>query len=397
MSYITLLTHESYLPGALTLGAQLKHLGTKYPLSLLVDTSAIAPHSLALLEQVYDNVIAIDNELILAPLRPVAEKLGRTELAVTFTKLHLWNQTTYDKLVYLDADTLPLASLDDLFETNVGPEQIAASPDAGWPDIFNSGVLVLAPSARVFGELLAAAAADASTFDGADQGLLNEYFNLGSDGANWHRLPFVYNVTPNVSNHYQYNPAFARFADKIKLLHFIGATKPWHATDVLSSDLDNLHHYWWAAFNKHYGEDYALKYRILAQPRGEAYNLQLTKLANVWDTDAAGALEHEHETEPVADDVDKVFPWEQRGARPATRVFHPSTKVEPIADRAPTAAVDEVTDGLESVDISSRVSSLRKANFTDESSFNPDQALEEVARLPLKFMTKHAQKDFSTE
>ena len=65
-----------------------------------------------------------------------------------------------------------LQNVDDLFER---PE-LSAAPDVGWPDCFNSGVFVFEPSARTFGELLDLAVTKGS-FDGADQGLLNQYFS----------------------------------------------------------------------------------------------------------------------------------------------------------------------------------------------------------------------------
>ena len=62
----------------------------------------------------------------------------RSELGVTFTKLHCWRLTEYRKCVFLDADTLVLANIDDLFDR----DELSAAPDAGWPDCFNSGVFV---------------------------------------------------------------------------------------------------------------------------------------------------------------------------------------------------------------------------------------------------------------
>jgi glycogenin glucosyltransferase len=79
---------------------------------------------------------------------------------------------------------------------------LAASPDIGWPDAFNSGLLVLTPSLSTFSDIRDFAISRGS-WDGADQGLLNDYF--GGDeasgeigrGGGWQRLPFRYNVTPN--------------------------------------------------------------------------------------------------------------------------------------------------------------------------------------------------------
>ncbi len=42
--------------------------------------------------------------------------LRRPELGVTLTKIHVFNLTEYSKCVYLDADTLVLQNVDDLFE-----------------------------------------------------------------------------------------------------------------------------------------------------------------------------------------------------------------------------------------------------------------------------------------
>jgi hypothetical protein len=40
------------------------------------------------------------------------------------------------------------------------------------------------------------------------------------------RLPFTFNMTANAS--YGYVPAYQRFKDSIRIVHFIGAHKPWH-------------------------------------------------------------------------------------------------------------------------------------------------------------------------
>jgi glycogenin glucosyltransferase len=36
--------------------------------------------------------------------------MGRPDLSATFTKIALWQQTQFRKIIYLDADTLPLRS-----------------------------------------------------------------------------------------------------------------------------------------------------------------------------------------------------------------------------------------------------------------------------------------------
>lgn len=129
--------------------------------------------------------------------------LGRPDLAgsagAPLTKLHAWRLTGYNKVVYLDADMLVLKPIAHLFSISA---HLAAAPDIGWPDAFNSGLLVLTPDLATFGALREYAVSSGS-WDGADQGLLNDYFggeigtaDVGAGGG-WQRLPFRYNVTPN--------------------------------------------------------------------------------------------------------------------------------------------------------------------------------------------------------
>lgn len=87
--------------------------------------------------------------------------LSRPELGITFTKLHCWRLTQFEKCVFLDADTLVLVNCDELFER----EEFSAAPDVGWPDCFNSGVFVFKPSTDTFDKLIQFAIQKGS-FDG---------------------------------------------------------------------------------------------------------------------------------------------------------------------------------------------------------------------------------------
>ena len=87
--------------------------------------------------------------------------LTRPELGVTFSKIHAWRLTHYTKCVFLDADTLVLQNVDELFDR----EELSAAPDIGWPDCFNTGVFVFVPSMETFRNLLDLAKQSGS-FDG---------------------------------------------------------------------------------------------------------------------------------------------------------------------------------------------------------------------------------------
>lgn len=131
------------------------------------------------------------------PLTPALTPafLGRPDLTTVLTKLHVFRLVQYSKIIFLDADVLPLRPLTHLFQL---PHEFSAAPDVGWPDIFNSGVLVLSPGEDKFNELNDLLKFK-GTWDGGDQGILNEW-----RGNNWNRLSFTYNTTPTAA--YTYVP-----------------------------------------------------------------------------------------------------------------------------------------------------------------------------------------------
>lgn len=96
--------------------------------------------------------------------------------------------------------------------------------DVGWPSLFNSGVFVLRPSLGTFQKLVAFAESNGS-FDGGDQGLLNDFFSDWSTADIKKHLPFTYNLNANAS--YFYAPAYKKYADQIHVIHYIGPGKPW--------------------------------------------------------------------------------------------------------------------------------------------------------------------------
>lgn len=101
--------------------------------------------------------------------------------------MHLFRLTQYSKVIFLDADTLVLRPISHLFSLTA---PFSAAPDSGWPDAFNSGFMVATPSDATF-EGLMTMMSERGSWDGGDQGLLNDFF------PDWHRLSFTYNVTPS--------------------------------------------------------------------------------------------------------------------------------------------------------------------------------------------------------
>ncbi|KAJ3072797.1 hypothetical protein HDU98_002876 [Podochytrium sp. JEL0797] len=259
-AFVTLVTSDSYVPGALALASSLRTSGslTRGAFTVaLCSGPGLRASSVSLLHRGFDFVCFVSplvsghkdskDNLVL---------LGRPELASTFTKLHCFDPKKVrgaDRVVFLDADVLVTKDISLLFD-RLNNCDFAAAPDVGWPDIFNSGVFVTRTNKDIF-DALCWDAKHAASFDGGDQGLLNAFFDtwatgseptdsysnpttiINSDGNTESRpycdpgikraarLPFIFNVTPSAV--YSYAPAFKQFKHNVAIIHFAGHTKPW--------------------------------------------------------------------------------------------------------------------------------------------------------------------------
>lgn len=235
---MTLATTDAYGVGALVLAHSLLSQGTTRQLVIMVTPGVTEPVKSAL-AQVFHNVVTVD--VLDSQDSAHLALLERPELGITFTKLHCWTLTQYTKCVFLDADILALQNSDELFSQ---PE-LSAACDVGWPDCFNSGMFVFVPSQETYDRLIDFAKTTGS-FDGGDQGLLNSFF------PSWNRLSFVYNMVASAA--YTYLPAFKQFGKGVKLVHFLGSTKPWHgetaSTSAAGASYATFVQAWWAIYRQ---------------------------------------------------------------------------------------------------------------------------------------------------
>ena len=132
-----------------------------------------------------------------------------------FAKLRLW-QLDYDRVVFLDADTLVLRNIDSLFDY---PEFCAA------PNVYesladfhrmNSGVFTARPDPVTFEAMLERLDAPGAFWRRTDQTFLQEVF------PDWHGLP----VTCNMLQYVWFNLPELWSWEQIKVLHF-QYEKPW--------------------------------------------------------------------------------------------------------------------------------------------------------------------------
>ncbi|KZT30838.1 glycosyltransferase family 8 protein [Neolentinus lepideus HHB14362 ss-1] len=283
-AFATLITSDSYLPGALALVAALRDVHPSPPVPpqvnfqtlCLVTPESVDVSTIKLLRRAYDVVVGV--EIIDQEDVQGLKLLGRPDLSHVLTKLHVFRLTQYSKVIFLDADILPIRPLSHLFNL---PHEFSAVPDVGWPDIFNSGMMVLTPGEDKFQELRELAKTQGS-WDGGDQGLLNEW-----RGQNWNRLSFTYNTTPTAA--YTYAPAYERFGSQISAIHFIGPNKPWRDIPYRApgskefqeeaTGPQRAYNYsalvdrWYAVYDKHYR----------SQPVGPEPEFEVRQYTPAWD------------------------------------------------------------------------------------------------------------------
>ncbi|KAL4810716.1 hypothetical protein BDV18DRAFT_149902 [Aspergillus unguis] len=207
--------------------------------------------------------------------------MDRPDLIATFTKIELWRQTQFKRIVYIDCDVVSIRAPDELLDLDV---DFAAAPDVGWPDCFNSGVMVLKPNMQDYFALKALAERGTS-FDGADQGLLNMHFR------DWHRLSFTYNCTPSAN--YQYIPAYNHFQSTISLIHFIGSQKPWNMPRQVPpyhSPFNQLLGRWWTIYDRHYRTAAAEQVQSTGPISPEVYRTE----SSIHVQHAPETLQHQH-------------------------------------------------------------------------------------------------------
>jgi len=253
---VTLATTDDYAKGAVVLARSLKKQGSRAELVCMVSPDVSEGSKLSL-QMAFDRIITIDvmnsNEV------QTLNRMGRAELGVTWTKLNAWKLTEYAKMIFMDADMICVQNIDELFER----DEISAVPDCGWPSIFNSGLFVFTPSIETYGKLVEFAKTN-SSWDGGDQGLLNSYFSDWSTKDISRILPFGYNV--HAAATYAFNPAHTQFKDSIKVIHFLGASKPWQSRVASPGPFNEYWHLWWNIYNSN-------------QNGGASYNTQSGKFS----------------------------------------------------------------------------------------------------------------------
>lgn len=233
-TFLSILTSNDYLPGLLVLEHSLQKTGAAYPFLTLL-TPNISPETRAILDSHEIAYKILDYNLD----NPTNVNRGH-RWSYTYSKIFIFGQTEYDKVVYLDVDMLVLRNIDELFThkhlsaTNAG----GSLPRKKHWTHMNSGIMVIEPSRELFEDMvskigkietLKSGGAALKPQHGSDQDFINAYFRDWPNQKELH-LDHKYNIF-----HYyleEYNKFFGytiEDSDKpISIIHYANYSKPWN-------------------------------------------------------------------------------------------------------------------------------------------------------------------------
>eukprot|EP01103_Thecamoeba_quadrilineata_P014407 TRINITY_DN4297_c0_g1_i2.p1 TRINITY_DN4297_c0_g1~~TRINITY_DN4297_c0_g1_i2.p1 ORF type:complete len:626 (+),score=85.83 TRINITY_DN4297_c0_g1_i2:153-2030(+) len=211
-AYVSFVSTDNHMLPGLVLGRSLAKSGSKADFVMMV-TSDISKHSVQLLEQAHWRVLQvpfIPNPFWKAPLSAGVGWFNEFEARhennrrlTVMTKLQVFNLTEYNRIVYLDADTMVRNNPDEMFNCgrdladdgshfyNNNDEEDELNPQEdfllcafqmsynrfnspSWS--FNAGIMVLRPSSSLLDDILSHSLELGTNNNLGDQGLLQKYF-----------------------------------------------------------------------------------------------------------------------------------------------------------------------------------------------------------------------------
>ena len=231
-AYITLLSNDHYLKGAVGLKRALNRVKARYPLVCALATG-VSEHCKFELTKNGIECISFDKSAL---EKPLFSEGSFAHWDFTFDKLKIWELEQYETLVFLDSDMLILKNLDHLFEMKPFTSVCAGKSIPGHEHYkgLNSGLIVIKPNKKIAADLcnmandITSKRTDRSLFIG-DQDILHAYLPHW-DNDKTLQLDESYNIFADNLKYYVDNLGYSlnpESSKPLRVIHFIGRTKPW--------------------------------------------------------------------------------------------------------------------------------------------------------------------------
>lgn len=222
---IVTLTNSSYLLGNILLNYSLKkkNLNTDF----IVIYNSLSDMDLKILNSYGIKTLKKKN---------IPNPYAKNRFTNVFMKLHCWDMTDYERVIFIDNDIINLKNFEHLFKKNMNHNEISIAKDNGFinTENFNTGFFMIKPSSEIYEDLLNKLDKKIKSYDSTDQGFLNTYFKNKII-----TLDDNYNLLKRRKN-YDLN--------KITNLHYVGVPKPW--SDQGEKGYEEYNNLWITAFTK---------------------------------------------------------------------------------------------------------------------------------------------------
>jgi alpha-N-acetylglucosamine transferase len=243
--YVTLVSNDDYVLGARALARSLKMVQSQWPLTIMTLRDF---DGLAALETDGCHILRVDPLNVSEEFRQRHSREHQHKAAPftkgnkpqfhnpldNFVKLRLWELDQFEKIIFLDADTLVIQNIDHLF----GYPEFSAAPNLyeSLADFhrMNAGVFVAQPNRMTFDHMMMTLDQPGVFWPRTDQTFLESYF------PRWHGLPYIYNVLQYV----WFNLPALWSWQSIHVIHY-QYEKPWETNHPKRDVLQPLIDLWW--------------------------------------------------------------------------------------------------------------------------------------------------------
>lgn len=232
-AYVTLVANREFIPGVKALANSITLSNSPYPLvcmtlsNVYTETKEALKDTKATIKEIHPLdltngfVSRHTNEAIenLNPMTKGSKPSFHSKL-LNFAKIRLWEMTEFDKIVFLDADTVVVKNIDRLFlypAFSAAPNLYQSTADF---NRINSGVFVAQPSLSEFELMMKVLDAPGAYWPRTDQTFLEKYW--GDKDGFILGLPYFYNSL----QYLWFNMPELWDWEKIHLIHY-QFEKPW--------------------------------------------------------------------------------------------------------------------------------------------------------------------------
>jgi len=223
VAWLTAMNNDNFAVGAVHLGYVLRRLSCHADMIVLVGpaVSKAAREAMKAVGFTVNVVEPLDCNWMDRRRGISEQNLG---IPGTHTRFHAWNYTQYEKIIYLDADVMPLHNIDELFEMEGDLAATYCARPGLLDPCFNAGLLVFRPSVDAYNGIMDLwKSLSVGKTCPNDQVLLWHHY---ADQGAWVPLPYAYNVRRQI-----YHP--------MKVYHFACCLtkKPWLVSQRPSRDV----------------------------------------------------------------------------------------------------------------------------------------------------------------